>query len=90
MALVPRPIAEFAQIGEKVDDTFKRLEKATRESLNEAVRGFVKTDNWPTPTDEQALMLYFRLGYFMLKKRWGYLPTNQTAWSAVFRIVRIG
>ena len=63
MALVPRPIAEFAQIGERVDDTFKRLEKTTRESLDEAVRGFTKTKTWPTLTDEQTLMLYFRLGY---------------------------
>jgi hypothetical protein len=63
MALVPRPIAEFAQIGEKVEDTFKRLEKTTRESLNEAVRGFAKTKTWPALTDEQTLMLYFRLGY---------------------------
>ena len=63
MALVPRPIAEFAQIGEKVDDTFKRLEKTTRDSLDEAVRGFAKTKTWPTLTDEQTLMLYFRLGY---------------------------
>ena len=62
MALVPRPIAEFAKIGEKVDDTFKRLEKTTRESLDEAVRGFAKTKTWPTLTDEQILMLYFRLG----------------------------
>ena len=63
MALVPRPIAEFAQIGEKVDDTFKRLEKTTRGSLDEAVRGFAKTKTWPMFTDEQTLMLYFRLGY---------------------------
>ena len=62
MALVPRPIAEFAQIGEKVDDTFKRLEKTTRGSLDEAVRGFAKTKTWPALTDEQTLMLYFRLG----------------------------
>jgi len=46
-----------------VDDTFKRLEKTTRESLDEAVRGFAKTKTWPTLTDEQTLMLYFRLGY---------------------------
>jgi len=45
-----------------VDDTFKRLEKTTRESLDEAVRGFAKTKTWPTLTDEQTLMLYFRLG----------------------------
>jgi len=63
MALVPRPIAEFAQIGEKVDDTFKRLEKTTRGSLDEAVRGFAKTKTWPALTDEQTLMLYFRLCY---------------------------
>lgn len=63
MVLVPRPIAEFAQIGEKVDDTFKRLEKTTHAPLNEAVRGFAKTKTWPVLTDEQTLMLYFRLGY---------------------------
>jgi len=27
------------------------------------VRGFAKTKNWPALTDEQILMLYFRLGY---------------------------
>ena len=63
LALVPRPISEFAQIGEKAADTFKRLEKTTRESLGEAVRGFAKTKTWPALTDEQVLMLYFRLGY---------------------------
>lgn len=63
MALVPRPIAEFAQIGEKVDNTFTRLEKSTHASLNEAVCGFAKTKTWPALTDEQTLMLYFRLGY---------------------------
>ena len=63
MAIVPRPISSFAQIGEKVEDTFKRLEKATRASLDEAVRGFSKTKNWPVLTDEQVLMLYFRLSH---------------------------
>ena len=62
LALVPRPISEFAQIGEKVEDTFKRLEKTTREPLGETVRGFAKTKTWPALTDEQVLMLYFRLG----------------------------
>jgi hypothetical protein len=38
--LVPRPISEFARIGEKAADTFERLEKATRGSLDEAVRVF--------------------------------------------------
>jgi hypothetical protein len=52
LALVPRPISEFAQIGEKAADTFKRLEKATRESLGEAVRGFAKTKIWSALTDE--------------------------------------
>ncbi len=46
-----------------MEDTFKRLEKTTRESLGEAVRGFAKTKTWPALTDEQTLMLYFRLGY---------------------------
>jgi hypothetical protein len=32
-AIVPRPISEFARIGEKAADTFERLEKETRESL---------------------------------------------------------
>ena len=63
MAIVPRPISNFARIGEKVEDTFKRLAKATRESLDEAVRGLSKTKNWPALTDEQVLMLYFRLSY---------------------------
>jgi len=44
-AIVPRPIFEFARIGEKAADTFERLEKATRESLDEAVRGFPLA--WP-------------------------------------------
>jgi hypothetical protein len=38
LAMVPRPISEFARIGEKAADTFERLEKGTRESLGEAVR----------------------------------------------------
>ena len=68
LALVPRPISEFAQIGEKAADTFKRLEITTRESLDEAVRGFAKTNTWPTLTDNQTLMLYFRLGVEL----WGH------------------
>lgn len=63
MALAPRSITEFARIGEKADGTFKRLEKTTRKSLNDAVRKFAKTKTWPALTDEQTLMLYFRLGY---------------------------
>jgi hypothetical protein len=63
MAMNPRPISEFARIGEKAADTFKRPEEATCESLDEAVRGFAKTKNWPALTDEQAVMLYFRLSY---------------------------
>jgi hypothetical protein len=62
-AIVPRPISEFAEIGEKAADTFKRLEKSTRESLDVAVRGFAKTKNWPVLSDEQTVMLYFRLSY---------------------------
>ena len=63
MALNPRPISEFAQIGEKAADTFKRLEETTRESLDEIVRGFSKTKDWPALLDEQAVMLYFRLSF---------------------------
>ena len=63
MSLSPRPIAEFARIGEKADGTFKRLKKTTRKPLNDAVRKFAKTKTWPALTDEQTLMLYFRLGY---------------------------
>jgi hypothetical protein len=62
-ALEPRPISDFARIGEKVAGTFKRLEKATRESLDEAVREFTKTKKWPTFSDEQVIMLYLRLSY---------------------------
>jgi hypothetical protein len=61
--LVPRPIAEFARIGEKAADTFERLEKGTRESLSDAVREFATTKNWPALSDEQTVMLYFRLSY---------------------------
>jgi len=60
LALVPRPISEFSQIGEKAADTFKRLEKTTRESLGEAVRGFAKTKTWPALTDEQVLIWHWR------------------------------
>ena len=62
-AIEPRLVADFARIGEKRADTFKRLEKTTRESLDEAGRKFAKTKKWPALTDEQTLMLYFRLGY---------------------------
>lgn len=61
--MVPRPIFEFARIGEKAADTFERLEKATRESLDEAVRGFAKIKNWPALSEEQTVILYFRLSY---------------------------
>ena len=62
-SVAPRPISEFARIGEKAADTFERLEKATRGSLDAAVRGFAKTKNWPALSDEQTVMLYFRLSY---------------------------
>jgi hypothetical protein len=62
-SVAPRPISEFARIGEKAADTFARLEKATRGSLDGAVRGFAKSKNWPAPSDEQTVMLYFRLSY---------------------------
>ena len=61
--IVPRPIFEFAKIGEKAADTFKRLEMATRGSLDEAVRGFAKTTKWPALSGEQTVMLYFRLSH---------------------------
>ena len=62
-AIEPRPVADFARIGEKRADTFKRLEKATRESLDEAVREFTKTKNWPALSDKQVTILYLRLSY---------------------------
>jgi hypothetical protein len=62
-SVAPRPISEFARIGEKAADTFERLEKATRGSLDEAMRGFAKSKNWPALSDEQTVMLYFRLSY---------------------------
>ena len=61
--IVPRPISEFAKIGEKAADTFKRLEKATRGSLDKAARRFAKTKNWPALSGEQTVMLYFRLSH---------------------------
>ena len=60
-AINPRPISEFARIGEKAADTFRRLEKTTRGPLDEAVRRFAKTKNWPAFSDEQVTMLYLRL-----------------------------
>ena len=59
----PRLVSEFARIGEKRADTFKRLEKATRESLDEVVRKFAKTKKWPALSDKQVTMLYLRLSY---------------------------
>ena len=56
-----RPISEFAEVGEKAADTFKRLEAATRESLKTAIREFARTRKWPPLSDEQSLVLYFRL-----------------------------
>ena len=62
-SIEPRLVSDFTRIGEKRADTFKRLEKATRKSLDEAVREFAKTKNWPTLSDEQVTMLYLRLSY---------------------------
>jgi hypothetical protein len=59
----PRLVSDFARIGEKRADTFKRVEKATRESLDEAVRQFAKTKRWPALSDKQVTMLYLRLSY---------------------------
>ena len=56
-----RPISEFAEVGEKAADTFKRLEAATRDSLKTAIREFARTRKWPPLSDEQSLVLYFRL-----------------------------
>ena len=56
-----RPISEFAEVGEKTADTFKRLEAATRDSLKTAIREFARTRKWPSLSDEQSLVLYFRL-----------------------------
>ena len=59
----PRSISDFARIGEKKAGTFKRLEKATRKCLDEAVREFAKTKRWPILSQEETTMLYFRLSY---------------------------
>ena len=59
----PRSISNFARIGEKKADTFKRLERATRKCLDEAVREFAKTKRWPVLSQEETTMLYFRLSY---------------------------
>jgi hypothetical protein len=63
LSMDPRSISEFARIGEKTADTFKRLEKATRKCLDEAVREFAKTKHWPVLSEEETTMLYFRLSY---------------------------
>ena len=59
----PQEISEFARIGEKKADTFKRLEKATRKCLDEAVRDFARTRHWPVLSQQETTMLYFRLSY---------------------------
>ena len=61
LAIVPRAICDFTRDGEKAVDTFKRVELATRASLDEAVREFAKTKIWPVLTDQQIAVLYFRL-----------------------------
>lgn len=62
-SIVPRPISDFARIGENQAATLKRLEKATRKSLDEAVRKFAKTKQWPALSEEQITMLYLRLSH---------------------------
>jgi hypothetical protein len=59
----PRLVSDFAGIGEKRADTFKPLEQATRESLDEAVRKFAKTKHWPALSQEETTMLYLRQSY---------------------------
>jgi hypothetical protein len=59
----PQEISEFARIGEKKADTFKRLEKATRKCLDQAVRDFARTRHWPVLSQQETTMLYFRLSY---------------------------
>ena len=59
----PQEISEFARIGEKKADTFKRLEKATRKCLDEAVREFARTRHWPVLSQQETTMLYFRLSF---------------------------
>ena len=51
-AIEPRLVSDFARIGEKKADTFKRLEKATRKCLDEAVREFAKTKHWPVLSEK--------------------------------------
>ena len=63
MSIDPRSISEFARIGEKKADTFKRLEKATRKCLDKAVREFARTKHRPVLSEEETTMLYFRLSY---------------------------
>lgn len=63
LSMDPRSISEFARIGEKTADTFKRLEKLTRKSLDKAVCEFAKTKLWPELSEEETTMLYFRLSY---------------------------
>jgi hypothetical protein len=62
-SFVPRQVSEFARIGERPADTIKRIEELTHESLNDIVRGFATSKTWPVLSEEQTLMLYFRLSY---------------------------
>ena len=62
-SFVPRAVSDFAQIGERPLDTVKRLESTTCDSLNEILRGFAATKTWPQLSDEQTLILYYRLSF---------------------------
>jgi hypothetical protein len=63
LSISPRPLHGFARNNEGTSDKFKRIEKATRDDLNNAVEQFAVTEKWSSLSEEQILMLYFRLSY---------------------------
>jgi len=60
LSISPHPQHEFACDNERAGDTFRRIEKATRDELNKAVEQFATTEKWPSLSEEQILMLYLR------------------------------
>jgi hypothetical protein len=62
-SLRPRSISDFALHDERLIETFERVERIIRESLNEAVRKFSETKVWPKLSEEQTAILYYRLGH---------------------------
>jgi hypothetical protein len=90
-AIPARPLSDFAELGEKPADTFKRIEERTRASLKHAIREFANTQKWPPLSDEQSLVLYFRLcqgvdqAMALSRNKTGLFPTGENRESEMIR-----